>query len=439
MAPNRIIIFFLFDASFALRLWERNLDFKQPELVNVMEVELVNVMEVEDVLESLKSEYKRLDARKDASEVQRWRQAQAHMINQTAKIREWEKKRGTYLYDQHFFESFSKALKDDDFFLGLVFIPIPWKRIVENGPRGSLNGKKDKTGLKMALGVLKSLDPSFKYFTVMSQSHAGQVIEVGGEDFKSVPWHNILVFDSRGADRNQIVPRIPIPLLYRNDAFSMQDANKLKYEQKEKQVFFAGSCHGNNARNNITNIVPPSKLAGGRYKFEIHKCNEKVPQKTYYDKLQRSRFVIAPPGSMPTAFMIYEALQAGSFAIIPYEEGKLGPNKPFLWLPYHDIGVRWQHGVAELFAQDDWKKIKTSIEDIDEESVQKRQSLLKHVQPLFFAEGLTAYILYMAKVAHRTATLFQMQNYEEALGYAVNRVRTQSLAKVQTRVQFDQW
>merc|ERR550514_1369970 len=109
---------------------------------------------------------------------------------------------------------------------------------------------------------------------------------------------------------------------------------------------------------------------------------------------------------MPTAFMIYEALQAGSFAIIPYGYKKtLELGNPFVWLPYRDIGVKWQHGIAELFAPSDWEKIKTSIEDIDEESIQKRQSLLKHVQPLFFAEGLTAYILYMAKVTHTTGTL----------------------------------
>merc|ERR1719361_1241679 len=135
--------------------------------------------------------------------------------------------------------------------------------------------------------------------------------------------------------------------------------------------------------------------------------------------LQAATWTITPPGGFPVSFMMYEALQSGSLVIAPYYPFNAShyimtkPNYgigdtsggPFIWLPYRDIGLQWQSELAELVALEDLPMLQDKVEGLPREEVARRQAVLKRVQPLFRAEGLTAYILYYLSVARRVCLL----------------------------------
>jgi len=159
--------------------------------------------------------------------------------------------------------------------------------------------------------------------------------------------------------------------------------------------------------------VSPGKLPNGTYNWEIHACDDIVPQEQFRTSLQHSTWTITPTGSMPTSFMMYEALQAGSLNILPWYQPQRSTSK-FIWLPYHDIGVQWQHGIAEIIEVAQLKSLKNTIEKIPEEDVAQRQKMLKHVQPLFFGEGVNAYIIYMVQVINEAQTIWKSFGFEES-------------------------
>jgi len=429
----------IFEHSLALRLRklnlakdDLNLKTQQEELYHHLP-ELLDVMKVPDVMEALRSAVK--DSSVSPSELKAWRHAQEAMLKSTAPIRDWRSEGSSPLYDEVFFKWFSGHMKKNpSFCMKSIFIPIPWKRIVEEGPRGERDhekksGVKSFWGLDRAYEVLTSLDPKFSHFTVMSQSHVGQVIEVGGKRFEAVKWNNILVFDSRGMDGSQIMyPRIPIPLLRQTEKIKQNENQR----QKQKQVFFAGSCHCfqapsvcetlSRAQMGPGKAVSPGRLPNGTYDWRINECDHAIPQEQFQTFLQQSTWTIAPTGSMPVSFMMYEALQAGSLDILPWYQPR--NMDKFIWLPYHDIGVQWQHGIAEIVEVAQLKSLKKIIESIPEEDIARRQKMLKHVQPLFFEEGVSAYITYMVRVANEAHRVWRDLGYEEShLGRAVDMLR----------------
>jgi len=389
---------------------------------------LIDVMKVSDVMQALHNAH--LNASTSMLELEIWRNAQNAIIKSTAPIRNWRKKGSSPMHDEGFFDSFLNRMEDDPHFsTKSIFIPIPWKRIVEEGPRGQV-GEKSYWGLNKAYEVLMSLNPKFTYFTVMSQSHVGQVITVGGDRFKAVKWNNILVFDTRGMDNSHFkYPRLPIPLLRRKDNIKISNS----WPQKQKQVFFAGSCHCfsdpslcsklSRAQMGPGKVVSPGKLPNETYNWKIHACDDIVPQEQFQTSLQHSTWTITPAGTMPTSFMMYEALQAGCLDILPWYKPQGSVDK-FVWLPYHDIGVQWQHGIAEIIEVKQLKSLKNTIENISEEEVSQRQKMLRHVQPLFFAEGVNAYITYMVQLINEAQVIWRSFGLEEThLGRTVTMLQ----------------
>jgi len=282
--------------------------------------------------------------------------------------------------------------------------------------------------LKMAYELLMSLDPKFTYFTIMSQTHVGYVMHgdrgsfEAAEKFKHVKWNNILVFDSRGMDGDNVVAfanysRIPIPLLHYSGSDSLQ-----AMPQKAPLVFFAGSCRSNPVRMHIGEQVPAGDGPSGKYYWDITECGW-FPA-SYESTLQNSTWVIAPSGTMPVSFQMYEALQAGCLPIVPWSEmglqtigNHIGDYDKFIWLPYRDIGVKWQHGIAELLPDSELGSLRENIENISMEDVVRRQRMLEHIRPLFFPSGLHEYITYMVHVVNEFKPVWKdLGSEESALG-----------------------
>merc|ERR1719217_1490371 len=124
--------------------------------------------------------------------------------------------------------------------------------------------------------------------------------------------------------------------------------------------------------------------------------------------------------------MMYEALQNGCLDIVPWYQDM---DMKFIWFPYHDIGVPWHRGIAEVINSDyELDKLGQRIENIPDEEVQRRQKILKHVQPLFFNEGTHLYITYMVTVAQKADTVWKdLGMGESKLGRAVDMVRNKHM------------
>lgn len=250
--------------------------------------------------------------------------------------------------------------------------------------------------------LLENLNPEFTYFTVMEQSHEkafdnqgpdtemGKLWNQSWITFDHARWDKVVVFDSRGADPLSSVdvgrrPVVPIPLLHSKELQS--------WEEKKEQVFFAGACHHELRRAFGPHLtVPPGPVPGGRYAWDIRACNEEMPYDDFARTLQESTWIIAPIGSMPPTFMTYEALQAGSLPLIPFVNWS-GPVEPQVWLPYQDIGVRWNE-FALFVHEANLTSLKQTVEAIPTQDVKKRLAIVKKLRPLFTADGLNTYIIY---------------------------------------------
>merc|ERR1712007_66387 len=122
-----------------------------------------------------------------------------------------------------------------------------------------------------------------------------------------------------------VYPRKPIPLLYGTEA-------EVPFGQTARleQVFFAGHCHQSKPRQNLGpgTDVPPGRTPAGRYEWQIRRCDvngwEGIPYTDWVNHLHTSTWVILPPGSNPTSFGLYQALQAGALPVIPYRHFKRG-------------------------------------------------------------------------------------------------------------------
>mmetsp|Transcript_146794 Transcript_146794/g.256089 ORF Transcript_146794/g.256089 Transcript_146794/m.256089 type:complete len:500 (-) Transcript_146794:156-1655(-) len=420
-------------ASPASEMGSQNLN----ELLHKVGANPVNVTKVDDVLSALdQAGVEDVDKQTITS----WRLAQQDMLERAAPVLEWFQ--NSTRFDRRFFEFFSEQFeKNAGFFTGLVYIPIPWYDIM-------LQKLDNKTrGFELAVGLLKSLtNSSTQYFTVMTQCHVSWVEfeaqrlrlvsrsktkfsksdDFSAQNFSGeIPWHNILIFDSRGRDDGTLpVPRIPIPLLYYKDH---QENGIGCIERKGKEVFFRGECHGDPSRALMGREegLMQGRVPGGQYEWNVGKCGEKLPLEEFQKSLCKSLWAVTPAGSMPASFAMYEALQAGSLVIVPYGRktpkfgvGSWSLDEPFLWLPYRDIGVQWQHGLAEIVHLDELPLLRNRIENITVESARQRQSLLKHVAPLFTGQGVTTYILYMTRMLHKAHNFILMQGAEQKLSLA---------------------
>mmetsp|Transcript_70448 Transcript_70448/g.199794 ORF Transcript_70448/g.199794 Transcript_70448/m.199794 type:complete len:477 (-) Transcript_70448:131-1561(-) len=359
------------------------------------------------------------------SALRQWRHAQEHMFELTEPMRRWKSKLNLAqdptqwarqssgsLADEDFFMYFrNRFLKEPSFYMGWVYIPLPWHWLFEDIPRRRLSCGLAPIG--MAAKMLQKLNRDFRYFTVMIKAH---VLPRPAYKILTVPtlpvWDNVVVFESRG--KENIVegtvglhPRVPVPLLYG------RKAQLTPVENRSQDVFFAGACHLSSVRYQFgkDRVVGTEPLTTGRYNWNVFRCDEKVPKRDFRGFLQNSTWVVCPGGTMPATFMTYEAIQAGALPIIPFTDYANHGNfsspaegqEPFLWLPYQDIGVRWNE-FAMLVPIQQLADMKGLVERMEPAELERRRGLLRKYRPLFTTEGLSAYILYVVSQARQQST-----------------------------------
>jgi len=381
------------------------------------------------------------------AELRAWRRAQTEMLQRTLPIRSWPcvpreggagcaQSFGTGAwptFDDVFWAHFSERFRDPTWYLGLVYIPIPWHLVVENYVY------KNSTSVPrgMAVQLLESLDHSeFQYFTVMTQACAYQLPD------NKINWTNVLIFDSRGADCFQTVPhRIPIPLL-RTSAVSHATR-----EERDRDVFFAGSCHFSMSRSRLgpgKDLPPEHAHAAARYNWIIRRCSnhtdDLLPFEEYLQHLYNSTWAVAASGCYPPSFGLYEIVQSGALPIIiassigddkAYKQSRGAPtwcsppmvsedlSDPFVWLPYRDLGIRW-NDFGVVTAMSELQELKAFIESMSDEEVKRRYALLRKYQPLFTPSGLIVYIEFMLSEALRSPSLADLTARTKAYGRAVD-------------------
>uniref|UniRef100_A0A7S4QLJ0 Uncharacterized protein n=1 Tax=Alexandrium monilatum TaxID=311494 RepID=A0A7S4QLJ0_9DINO len=146
---------------------------------------------------------------------QEWRRRQLEMFRRTRPIRAWMgERRGAVrnvaedpaewsaamldcygpLSDESFFRFFRQRMEDPNFYTGLIYVPIPWRFVNED----SVVTLKTNRVAAMTARLLAGLRGEGLYFTLMEQSHPGELADRLHLRQGRISWRRLLVFDSRG-------------------------------------------------------------------------------------------------------------------------------------------------------------------------------------------------------------------------------------------------
>ena len=79
-----------------------------------------------------------------------------------------------------------------------------------------------------------------------------------------------------------------------------------------------------------------------------------------------------------------------------------------LWLPYRDIGVRWEK-LSVILPYRDLETIPQLLHKMPQSEVEERLRYLKYVKPLFTSEGMYEYIVHKLSVQHGFEILATLQ------------------------------
>jgi hypothetical protein len=190
------------------------------------------------------------------------------------------------LMDEDFFNSFLERFRTDpNFFLGMVYIPLPWRSFFDAAVRHKTIKPRD-----MALRLLQSLDSNFWYFIVLQEASPHEF-----DPGYTAMWDRILSFDSRGLEprgNGWLQPRVPIPLRY------SRQFQPSAPESKTDLVFFSCGCHSQIRRLfGPGTAVPPGRLEPeGRYQWDIRACDNKMPYDQYNQTARKCNVDDHPDG-----------------------------------------------------------------------------------------------------------------------------------------------
>lgn len=248
---------------------------------------------------------------------------------------------GKYL-EQYFIDFYFKHKKEFDD-TGYLFLPICWTDIY--------NHRKD---LKLTLQQdLNKLDKSQKYFIVCQ--HADAPAEV-------LPFKTIK-FAAGGSRKNCI----PIPLV-------CSAIPPIECVKKDIFCSFVGSVATHKIREQLVKILNPLE----NYVIHTKECwsskltnNEKD---LFLDITSRSKFCLAPRGTGPTSFRLYEAMQLEAvpvyiYSIVPY-------------LPFKDC-IDWE-SICVLIEEQNVFNIDSILKNISTEKHEFMKKNIKRIYKDFF-------------------------------------------------------
>mmetsp|Transcript_161038 Transcript_161038/g.516920 ORF Transcript_161038/g.516920 Transcript_161038/m.516920 type:complete len:584 (-) Transcript_161038:146-1897(-) len=268
--------------------------------------------------------------------------------------------------------------------LGAVFIPLLWKKLTDDWPWTKSSASMQWR--RKLVAAWQQLDHSRLHFVVLMQSNLLQL--EGALRANSLPMinmTNVIVFDSRG---NDSIPAFPIPLLH-HATMNVSEA------ERTISVSFRGSCtdRGTRIRHTLSDLF--ANFSGSR----VARCGEK--SKSFGDELRSSVFSLAPPGSFPTSFRQFEAIQVGALPIVLGDRTYFGGT---LWLPFQDLGVDW-NSLGFALTEDELPGLPARLRAVldDPASLRARLDRAKQVAALFTPAGVLEYVLYVMTFYASTA------------------------------------
>jgi len=288
------------------------------------------------------------------------------------------------LADAHLNKEWMRSYKKLVPELGAVFIPLLWRQLTDDWPWTTSSASMQWR--RKLVAAWQQLDHSRLHFVVLMQSNLLQL--QGALRANSLPMinmTNVIAFDSRG---NDSIPAFPIPLLH-HATMNVSEA------ERTISVSFRGSCtdRGTRIRHTLSELF--ANFSGSR----VVRCGEK--SKSFGDELRSSVFSLAPPGSFPTSFRQFEAIQVGALPIVLGDRTYFGGT---LWLPFQDLGVDW-NAMGFALTEEELPGLPARLQAVldDPDSLRARLDRAKQAAALFTPAGLTEYVLYVMTFYASTA------------------------------------
>ena len=211
-----------------------------------------------------------------------------------------------------FYEFWKASLRAGSVPHGAVFVPFPWRFVMELEVRN----RNELSRFKWLMRFWETLQfGKFRHFIVLQQCSVGSIkVAATLLDRAFIIPDDMIVFDTRLfdlAERAQGVPithnSVPLPLLHN----APPDMRFVWPARRNFSIHFAGSCT-NSVRERI-----PGWLAEVN-NSRVYTCGnkEKLDQSRWAYEVANSNFTLTASGTFPPTFMIYEAMQLGSLPVM---------------------------------------------------------------------------------------------------------------------------
>jgi hypothetical protein len=308
---------------------------------------------------------------------------------------------------------------------GAVYLGINWRKVTDWPWEAGEEYRE--TVLPHVIGQLNHTN-GIKHFTIFFQSHAGQLRNALYEQYeegKMLDFTNIVVFATRG---NTARPQFAVPLLHDGD--SQEDFLVANLSQKKRTVSWSGKCTNVLRCYTAQHIKSLASLRPNRQQMNWTIHTEELAQNptkclskhfTHYTAdMRESMWWVALPGTSPSAFSTFEALQANNLLLMLYMTPEtlvyaeqeqlsslgcdtrsiLSPSSPGAlslmhpWMPYTDIGVRWSE-FSVIGTLEQLPLAFREIEEMPEQEVAARQHTIRWLRKLFTREGAFKYVLWV--------------------------------------------
>lgn len=215
---------------------------------------------------------------------------------------------------------------------------VPWEAIMTSITRAAA---APFSGRGLSLPLLCSLSQTLQqvlrgdhqYITLAQRSMGPWILEHSEHDAAcSIPLHmsliNVLVVSSGG------IGHVPIPLLGRELPLLGCSANTA--EPESKLVFIGSRREGLRAKilDTVQGLDPFALFSLLHTKETLTDPMGNASPYMYLDKMAKGTYQLAPRGTGPTSFRLYESLQLGLVPVYVHS------GQP--WLPYLRPGESWQ-------------------------------------------------------------------------------------------------
>lgn len=264
------------------------------------------------------------------------------------------------LYLEEYFLEYSKGYN-----LKRKYIPALWTNFqIENW------FSQKKSFMQKNLNGWVKNNPSEEYFTVVQHDDACLL---------KLP-KNTKVYGACSGD-------IPIPLIYQDITNTLENIEKIKFNEKQIFCSFVGSITQNNVRPFVRQEMVNFLNGKEEYKFFITGCwtnnVDSEKQKNFIEITKNSKFALAPRGYGRSSFRFFEIFQLGTIPIYIWNDVE--------WLPFKDV-IDYSKICISINIKD-ISKLDEILKNITEEDYNQMFEEYNKIKHLFTLEGMSKKII----------------------------------------------